>query len=121
MLNGATVQAELPIFTVVVPERNTLSAISEYRREARDVVCGEGELTWDDGVVSRKHSVDVCNISDSGVQVRSRVHAPVGAAAYLTGEHFRCVGSIRYCRSNDAGYLVGIELNNDPHYKNAMA
>ena len=114
-------RAGVRIFTVVAPERSSLSAISEYRRESRDVVCGEGELTWDDGVISRKRSVEVRNISDNGVQVHSRVMAPVGAAAYLTGEHFRCLGTVRYCKSDERGYLIGLELNKEPYDKNAMA
>ena len=43
-----------------------------------------------------------------------------GAAAYLTGTEYQCVGSIRYCVPNGQGFLVGLELSREPHFKNTI-
>ena len=80
-----------------------------------------GELTWDDGIASRRIPVEVRDISESGVRVIAPKPITVGVSAYLTGEEFRCTGTVRYCKSNGRGFLVGLEFNRERHYKNAVA
>ena len=90
-------------------------------RERRDRVCGCGELTWDDGHASKRAEVEVCDLSDNGVQVRASIPIPVGMPAYLTGEEFRCIGTVRYCNRFEQGYRVGLQFNSEPNRKNAIA
>ncbi len=93
----------------------------DLRREPRETVCGRGELTWDDGVAARQIPVGVRNISDHGMQVIAPKRVAVGISVFLTGEQFRCIGTVRYCESDSGGFLVGLEFNREPHHKNAVA
>ena len=94
-----------------------LSRVTDLRKEIRDPVFGRGELTWDDGVTSKQMPVEVRNISDRGAQLLVKA----GIAAFLTGEEFRCMGTVRYCTDDPRGFLIGLEFSRDPHYKNAVA
>ena len=96
------------------------SECHEFRKQLRDAVFGRGVLTWDDGMSSRQVPVEVRNISENGVQVIAPIPIAVGVAAHLTGKEFRCIGTVRYCESDRHGFLVGLEFNREPHYKNAV-
>ena len=98
-----------------------LLRMRELRKETRDTVVGQGDLTWDDGGASRYIPVDVSNISENGVQLIVPRRIAVGTPAFLTGEEFRCIGTVRYCASDGSLFLVGLEFNRKPHYKNGVA
>ena len=103
--------------------RSTLysTAAKSYVRSAdRERVCGKGDLTWDHGAQAKQSTVEVRNISDNGVQLHVSEYVRPGAAAYLTGTEYQCVGSIRYCVPNGQGFLVGLELSREPHFKNTI-
>lgn len=92
----------------------------ELRGEARDPVFGVGVLTWDEGYGARQAQVEVCNISNSGAQVFGATELPAGSKAYLTGDQFRCVGTVRYCQAQSAGFMVGLEFSLEPNDKDAL-
>lgn len=92
----------------------------ELREEARDPVFGSGLLTWDEGHGARKAQVEVRNISDSGAQVFGSTEMRAGAKAYLTGDQFRCVGTIRYCQAHSSGFMAGLEFNLQPNDKDGL-
>ena len=91
------------------------------RKEQRDIVSGGGELTWDAGTTSKRTPVEVSNISDSGAQLVARIPLKVGISAYLTGKQFRCMGTVRYCKDDPRGFLIGLKFSQEPHRKNALA
>jgi hypothetical protein len=95
--------------------------VTDLRKEIRDPVFGRGELTWDDGVTARQMRVEVRNISNKGVQLLARTPIREGISAFLTGEEFRCMGTVRYCTDDLRGFLIGLEFSRDPHFKNAVA
>lgn len=97
-----------------------MARVTDLRKEVRDPVFGRGELTWDDGASAKQMSVEVRNISDRGAQLLVRTPLKAGLAAFLTGEQFRCMGTVRYCTDDRHGFLVGLEFSRDPHYKNAV-
>ena len=109
------------ITSMVPANKAALASGREVRREPRGAVRGRGGLTWDDGIASRRIPVEVRDISENGVQVIAPKPITVGVSAYLTGEEFRCIGTVRYCKSEGRGFLVGLEFNREPHYKNAVA
>ena len=94
---------------------------SYARSEKRERVCGKGDLTWDHGAQAKQSTVEVRNISDNGIQLRVSEYVRAGAAAYLTGTQYQCVGSVRYCVPNGQGFLVGLEFSQDPHFKNTLS
>ena len=91
------------------------------RKEHRDRVSGGGELTWDVGTTSKQCPVEVSNISNGGAQLVARTRLKVGISAYLTGEQFRCMGSVCYCKHDPRGFLIGLKFSREPHFKNAVA
>ena len=90
------------------------------RREARDHVSGRGVLTWDDGSQSQRTVVEVSNLSEHGMQLASTEPLSVGQRAYITGDEFRCVGTVRHCEAAGGRFCVGIEFSHEPNVKNAM-
>ncbi len=97
------------------------AAKSYARSEDRERVYGKGELTWDHGAQTKQSAVEVRNISDTGVQLHVSEYVRPGAAAYLTGTEYQCVGSVRYCVPNGQGFLVGIQFSREPHFKNTLS
>ena len=93
----------------------------------RDPVTGYGVLTWDDdtlwgdGKRSKQAAVEVKDVSDGGLQMLTHEPIKVGSLAYLTGEEFRCVGTVRYCRTDPSGFRVGLKFSLEPNHKNAVA
>ncbi len=98
-----------------------LARVTDLRKEVREPVFGRGELTWDDGATSKQPRVEVRNISDRGVQLLARTPIKAGISAFLTGEEFRCMGTVRYCTDDPRGFLLGLEFSREPHYKNAVS
>lgn len=90
------------------------------RLEPRDAVVGQGVLTWDEGSGARQARVEVRNISDNGVQLAAVTHLSAGTKAYLTGEQFRCIGTVRYCQRDGLGFLLGLEFHRSPNYKDSL-
>ncbi len=97
------------------------------REHPREPVTGFGVLTWDDdagrgdGTRSKQATVEVRNISDGGLQMLTYEPIKAGSLVYLTGEEFRCVGTVRYCRTDPEGYVVGLKFSLEPNHKNAVA
>lgn len=94
---------------------------ADVRREKRELVNGAGRLVWDTPAGAREVQVVVRDLSPGGLQVVSRKRVDVGVVAFLTGSQFQCLGSIRYCRSTQQGYLVGLCFTRDPFYKNSVS
>ena len=61
----------------------------------------------------RSNLLEVRNTSDNGVQLHVPEYVRTGAAAYLTGTEYQCVGSARYCAPNGQGFLVGLEFSEE--------
>ena len=88
------------------------TATKRYTRsEDRELVYGKGDLTWNHGTQAKQSAVEVRNISDNGMQVQVSEYVDVGAAAYLTGTEYQCVGSVQYCVPNRQGFLVGLKFS----------
>ena len=97
------------------------TAVRNYvRSEERERVYGKGELIWDHGAQAKQCTVEVRNLSDKGMQLHVSEYVRTGAAAYLTGTQYQCVGSVRYCVPNGQGFLVGLEFSREPHFKNSL-
>ena len=94
---------------------------SYARSVERERVCGKGDLTWDHGKEAKQSAIEVRNISDLGLQMYATEYVQAGAAAYLTGSEFQCVGLVRYCVPNGEGFLVGLEFSKEPHFKNTLS
>ena len=90
------------------------------RSGERERVYGKGDLTWDDGTQAKQSTAEVRNISDNGLQLRVSEYVRTGAAAYLTGTEYQCVGAVRYCVPNGQGFLVGLQFSREPHFKNTL-
>ena len=106
---------------VALPTLYSTAAKSYARSEDRELVYGKGDLTWDHGAQAKQSTVEVRNISDNGVQLRVSEYVRTGAAAYLTGTEYQCVGTVRYCVPNGQGFLAGLEFSREPHFKNTLS
>jgi hypothetical protein len=86
---------------------------AKNRRGNRRLLCAElVELTWqDESGRPRKRVANLEDISLSGICLQVENPIPAGTAiamSYGDGELF---GIIRYCRFQDCGYFLGVELS----------
>jgi hypothetical protein len=88
------------------------------RSEMRASVYGGGSLTWEDADEgSRTSPVVVRNLSGHGLQVVCQRAVRAGAAVFLTGETYECLGEVKYCVHVDGGFRIGIQLSRPPYPK----
>jgi hypothetical protein len=92
------------------------------RSEMRASVYGGGSLTWEDADEgSRTSPVVVRNLSGHGLQVVCQRAVRAGAAVFLTGETYECLGEVKYCVHVDGGFRIGIELRREPYLRTSDA
>lgn len=101
------------------PLRRT-EALRSRRLANRVRVSGGGVLSWDDGKRSYECSAQVRDTSDGGLQLLLSRAVPVGSTAYLTGETFQCLGTVRYCQASADGYAVGLSFVRDPYFRGRL-
>ncbi len=89
----------------------------DYQRgDMRAPVYGVGSLSWDDaGAGAQTSPVVVRNLSERGIQVVCEQPVRTGAAVFLTGDAYECLGEVKYCVVGDGGFRIGIELVREPY------
>ena len=91
------------------------SVVKERRRSDRQVSVGEG---WIRFAGPRGETVSaeatVLNVTDGGMQVRTSVEAPRDTFVRVSGRSLDCEGSVRYCRTEDDEYVLGVQFVHAP-------
>ena len=90
------------------------------RKDQRHAARGPGALTWYDGTTVNQSPVEICDISDNGVQMFAAVPIAVGVSVYLTGGKYRCLGTVRHCKRDGGGFLIGLQFSRGPHRRSAF-
>ena len=85
---------------------------SRDRREENRLLCAElVELIWeDDAGRARRRVANLEDISLSGVCLQVESPIPAGTDIAVHYGDGQLVGTIRYCRYQDTGYFLGVEL-----------
>lgn len=85
---------------------------TENRREDRRLLCAElVQLVWEDeSGRQRRRVANLEDISLSGLCLQVESPIPAGTAIAMLYGDGELVGIIRYCRFQDCGYFLGIEL-----------
>jgi hypothetical protein len=92
--------------------------VEERRRQDRIPVSGKGEVHWyDKGGHQRVATVEVENVTESGVRLKVAESLRGVAMLRLTGETWECLGRIRYSEAGVTGHGVGIELASPAYLK----
>ncbi len=82
----------------------------ERRRQDRLPAVGLGTLHWFEGSRGRTATVEVEDVTESGVRLRAPAWVAPGDMVRLTGETWECLGRVLYCHAGQGGIAVGIEL-----------
>jgi len=91
----------------------------ERRRQDRLPAVGSGALHWFAGSQGRTATVEVEDVTESGVRVRAPEPIAPGEMVRLTGESWECLGRVRYCHVGDDGSILGIELTGPAYPKDS--
>jgi hypothetical protein len=85
---------------------------SQNRREDNRLLCAElVELTWrDESGRERRRVANLEDISLSGICLQVESPIPAGTAIDMHYGDGKLVGTIRYCRYQEMGYFLGVEL-----------
>jgi hypothetical protein len=85
---------------------------TENRREDRRLLCAElVQLVWEDeSGRQRRRVANLEDISLSGLCLQVESPIPAGTAITMLYGDGELVGITRYCRFQDCGYFLGIEL-----------
>jgi hypothetical protein len=85
---------------------------TENRREDRRLLCAElVQLVWEEeSGRQRRRVANLEDISLSGLCLQVESPIPAGTAITMLYGDGELVGIIRYCRFQDCGYFLGIEL-----------
>jgi hypothetical protein len=85
---------------------------TENRREDHRLLCAElVQLVWqDESGRQRRRVANLEDISLSGLCLQVESPIPAGTAITMPYGDGELVGIIRYCRFQDCGYFLGIEL-----------
>jgi len=84
----------------------------QNRREDNRLLCAElVELTWqDEAGRARRRVANLEDISLSGICLQVESPIPAGTAIAMHYGDGQLVGTIRYCRYQETGYFLGVEL-----------
>jgi hypothetical protein len=85
---------------------------TQNRRDNNRLLCAEiVQLVWDDPSGRQRRSVaNLEDISLSGLCLQVETPIPTGTPIAMEYGDGELVGTIRYCRFQDWGYFLGIEL-----------
>lgn len=94
--------------------------VRERRREDRLPAVGSGTLHWFEGTQPRSATVDVEDVTESGVRLRATEPVAAGEMIRLTGESWECLGRVNYCNTVAGGTVLGIELTRPAYPKDDL-
>jgi hypothetical protein len=85
---------------------------TENRREDNRLLCAEiVQLVWQDDTARQRRSVaNLEDISLAGLCLQVESPIPTGTPIAMEYGDGELVGTVRYCRFQDCGYFLGIEL-----------
>jgi len=92
----------------------------ERRREDRLPAVGSGTLHWFEGSQARTATVEVEDVTESGVQLRAPEPVAPGEMVRLAGESWECLGRVHYCNTVAGGTVLGIELTRPAYPKDHL-
>jgi len=92
----------------------------ERRREDRLPAVGSGTLHWFAGSQGRTATVEVEDVTESGVRVRAPEPVAPGEMVRLTGENWECLGRVHHCNAVEGGNVLGIELTGSAYQKDSL-
>lgn len=89
------------------------------RREPRHGTGGMARVSWDTGgrTLATAADAEVCNVSESGLQLSTPEPIHRGSLVRIRGESFDCSGQARYCTKDGDRYRVGVEFVRPPVFK----
>lgn len=94
--------------------------VHERRRQDRLPAVGSGTLHWFAGSRDRTATVEVDDVTESGVRVRAPEPIAPGEMVRLTGESWECLGRVHYCNAVEGGTVLGIELTGPAYQKDGL-
>jgi PilZ domain-containing protein len=92
----------------------------ERRREDRLPAVGSGTLHWSQRSQARTATVEVEDVTESGVRVRAPEPVAPGEMIRLTGENWECLGRVHHCQTVEGASMLGIELTGPAYQKDAL-
>ena len=95
----------------------------DTRSKNRRVMSGSLQIMWDDGEgPGRVVRAELQNISETGMQLRSKDKVPVRATVTCNDAKTRISGRgvVRYCQFSKGGYLIGVEFTGGTGWRDPL-